>query len=426
MSQHDYNIANGGGAAVRADINNALAAILSQNSGATAPTTTKPFMLWYDTTIGVLKMRNAADTAWIAAIDGVSGSNPQGMKNRIINGAMMIDQRNAGASVTITATSANQYVLDRYYLRAESATGSKVSVQRSTVAPAGFINSQLVTSLSAYTIGASEHFGIVQPVEGFNVADLGWGTANAQAITVSFKVRSSLTGTFGGSILNNAANRCFVFSYTINAANTWEDKTVTIAGDTTGTWLTDNGVGLYLAFSLAAGSSVTGAAGSWSSTFSRSVTGQTSLVGTNGATFYITGVQLEKGSIATAFDYRPFGTELALCQRYYEKSYNLDVTPGTGSSNPGCYEGGVSSFSNNVVYTPQIGFRVSKRATPTMSFYTFSGTLGSWEYARSGGNGSQTAIGDLIGSSGFSARIDVGAAWVVAYVTGHWVATAEL
>ena len=279
-------------------------------------------------------------------------------KNRIINGAMVIDQRNAGASVTITSASASQYVLDRWYLRAESSTGSKVSVQRSTTAPAGFINSQLITSLSAYTLGASEHFGTIQAIEGFNVADLGWGTANAKPITISFKVRSSLTGTFGGFILNSAANRCYVFSYTINSANTFEDKTVTIAGDTSGTWLTDNGVGLFLSFSVGAGSSTTGTAGSWGSTLFRSVTGQTSLVGTNGATFYITGVQLEVGSTATSFDYRPFGTELQLCQRYCVVFTGLGGGARFGS---GYYNSSTTAF-NTVV---PIG--VPLRASPTVT-----------------------------------------------------------
>jgi hypothetical protein len=241
-------------------------------------------------------------------------------RNKIINGAMTIDQRNAGAAVTITTASASQYLLDRWYLRAEAAAGSKVSVQRSSVAPAGFSNSQLITSLSAYAIGASEHFATVQAVEGFNAADLSWGTASAKTITVSFWVRSSLTGLFSGFILNGAANRCFVFSYTINAADTWEYKTITIPGDTTGTWVTDNGLGLYLNFTVAAGSSVSGAAGSWSSTFKRSATGQTSLVGTSGATFYITGVQLEAGDTATPFEHRSYGQELALCQRYYYRT----------------------------------------------------------------------------------------------------------
>jgi hypothetical protein len=239
-----------------------------------------------------------------------------GFRNRIINGDMRIDQRNNGASVTPTGGS---YTLDRW--RSEASVASKYSVQRSTVAPAGFTNSLLVTSLSAYTVGAAEEFLQRQNIEGFNVADLGWGTANAQAVTLSFWVRSSLTGTFGGSIQNAAANRCYPFSYTINAANTFEYKTVTISGDTTGTWATDSSVGVRVNFGLGVGTTNSGTAGAWSSTYYSSATGATSVVGTNGATFYITGVQLEKGSTATSFDYRPYGTELALCQRYYQQQY---------------------------------------------------------------------------------------------------------
>jgi hypothetical protein len=288
-------------------------------------------------------------------------------RNKIINGAMTIDQRNAGAAVTITTASASQYLLDRWYLRAEAAAGSKVSVQRSSVAPAGFSNSQLITSLSAYAIGASEHFATVQAVEGFNAADLSWGTASAKTITVSFWVRSSLTGLFSGFILNGAANRCFVFSYTINAADTWEYKTITIPGDTTGTWVTDNGLGLYLNFTVAAGSSVSGAAGSWSSTFKRSATGQTSLVGTSGATFYITGVQLEAGDTATPFEHRSYGAELALCQRYYEKSYNQGTVPGSiTENNLGLAFG---THSAGWKWLP-LTFAVAKRATPTVTLYS--------------------------------------------------------
>jgi hypothetical protein len=369
-------------------------------------------------------MSNARELAELGGSYGTGGF--VGMKNRIINGAMVIDQRNAGASVTITAASANQYVLDRWYLRAESATGSKVSVQRSTVAPAGYINSQLVTSLSAYTIGASEHFGVVQPIEGLNVSDLGWGTSSAQAVTVSFWVRSSLTGTFGGFVLNNDANRCFVFSYTINAANTWEQKTITIPGDTTGTWLTNNGAGIYLNFSVGAGSSTTGAAGAWSSTFNRSVTGQVSLVGTNGATFYITGVQLEKGSTATSFDYRPYGTELALCQRYFEKSYNIDVSVGTGSSGPGLYDLTATSNNGSNAYVP-IFFKATKRATPSVTGYAYSsGASGAWSYDRAGTTGNPSVNFAATGMNSASAYLNVGASNAAVEVYGHWTALAEL
>ncbi len=239
-----------------------------------------------------------------------------GFKNRIINGQMTFDQRNAGASITAND---NTYAVDRWVLYASQS--SKLTAQQnqgSVTPPAGFRNYLGYTSSSAYTVGSSEQFTLTQPIEGFNVADLAWGTASAATVTLSFWVRSSLTGTFGGALRNAANNRTYPFSYTITSANTWEQKSITIAGDTSGTWVTTNGYGLGVGFNLGAGSSVSGTAGSWSSSGFASATGATSVVGTNGATFYITGVQLEVGSTATSFDYRPYGTELALCQRYYE------------------------------------------------------------------------------------------------------------
>jgi hypothetical protein len=239
------------------------------------------------------------------------------MKSRIINGAMVIDQRNAGASVTPTN---GQFSVDRW--EAYLTQASKYSLQQDAGAvtpPAGFTNYLGATSLSAYSVAAGDIFGVRQQIEGFNTADLGWGTANAKTVTLSFWVRSSLTGTFGGSLSNSAWNRSYPFTYTISSANTWEQKSITIAGDTSGTWLTTNGVGIRLLFGLGVGSTFNGTAGSWSGNTFASATGATSVVGTNGATFYITGVQLEVGSTATSFDYRPYGTEFQLCMRYYYK-----------------------------------------------------------------------------------------------------------
>lgn len=241
-----------------------------------------------------------------------------GFRNRIINGAMVIDQRNNGSSVTPANA---QYTLDRW--QSVASVSSKYSIQRnagSVTPPAGFANYLGVTSLSSYSVGSGEIFGILQPIEGFNTSDLGFGAANAQTVTLSFWVRSSLTGTFGGSLSNGALNRSYPFSYTISAANTWELETITISGDTAGTWVgATNGVGLNVQFSLGTGTSLSGTAGAWAGSFFGSTTGAVSVVGTNGATFYITGVQLEKGSTATSFDYRPYGTELDLCQRYFQK-----------------------------------------------------------------------------------------------------------
>jgi len=295
-----------------------------------------------------------------------------GFKNRIINGAMVIDQRNAGASVT--QTTSGLYCLDRWQIYGSAA--SKFTVQQSSTAPAGFVNSALITSSSAYTVGSGEFFVFQQAIEGLNLADLGWGTANAQPITLSFKVRSSLTGTFGGAITNSANNRSYPFTFTISSANTYEDKTVTIAGDTSGTWLTTNGIGLTVRFSLGTGSTYSGTAGSWAGTLYTSATGATSVVGTNGATFYITGVQLEKGSTATSFDYRPYGTELALCQRYYYKQ----------KADSAYWDFGVGWTDNSTAGNCVSQFPVQMRTAPTS--LEQSGTASHYQvvYASAGTN----------------------------------------
>ena len=288
-------------------------------------------------------------------------------RNRIINGAMVIDQRNAGASSTPTGSGYSS--CDRWSQWVSQA--SKYSVQRSTTAPAGFINSQLVTSLSAYSVLAADYFALSQQIEGNNIADLGWGAAGAATVTLSFWVRSSLTGTFGASVSNSAVNRSYPFTYTISAANTWEQKTVTIAGDTSGTWLTDTGIGLRLWFGLGVGSTYSGTAGAWAAGDYRSATGATSVVGTSGATFYITGVQLEKGSTATSFDYRPYGTELQLCQRYLPVLSSYSFVSGYNSSGTQVYvpfslpvpartaPTGISTSLSAFVYISSSGYAVT-------------------------------------------------------------------
>lgn len=248
------------------------------------------------------------------------GANNVGLsfKNRLINGNMVVDQRNSGASVTIPNGGAGAYTVDRW--QGFEDTDGAMTAQQSSVAPAGFTNSLLFTTTTAdASLGATQYACVLQKIEGLNVADLGWGTANAQPVTLSFWTRSSLTGTFGGSIRNGESNRSYVFSYTISAANTWEYKTITVPGDTSGTWLTTNGIGMYITWGLGVGSTYSGTAGSWSSSFLLlSATGATSVIGTLGATWQVTGAQLEKGTVATSYDYLPYGTQLALCQRYYE------------------------------------------------------------------------------------------------------------
>jgi hypothetical protein len=244
------------------------------------------------------------------------GNGWSGMKNRIINGQMVVDQRNAGASVTLNSGTV-AYTLDRYGCNNQS--GGNITVQQSTTAPAGFQNSLLVTVTSANSPTSAQFGRLFQGIEGFNMSDLSWGTANAQSVTMSFWVRSSVTGTHSMVLNNGAGSYAYPFTFTINVANTFEYKTVTIAGPTAGTWGTNNNAFCYLSIPFGSGSSTTATAGVWASAsdFINGATGSVNLIATSGATFYITGVQLEKGSTATSFDYRPYGTELALCQRYY-------------------------------------------------------------------------------------------------------------
>jgi len=336
----------------------ATASAVNELTLANAATGNKPSLsvTGGDTNIGFeLASKGTGEiTAKVNGSTVFNASSSMGFKNRIINGAMVIDQRNAGASVSATATTARTYTLDRWAYYTTQA--SKFSVQQnagSVTPPAGFKNYIGITSSSAYTPVSSDIILLQHPIEGYNVYDLNFGSASASTITFSFWVHSSLTGTFAGSLGNASNNRLYPFTFTISSANTWEQKTITVTGDTTGTWGTTNGVGLYINFNLGTGSTYLGTAGAWTGSAFYSATGGTNTVATSGATWYITGVQLEKGSTATSFDYRPYGTELALCQRYYQ--YDGTTTPFIGNTTSG------STYGGNVF------FRTSMRAAPTVT-----------------------------------------------------------
>jgi hypothetical protein len=313
------------------------------------------------------------------------GANNVGLsfKNRIINGDMVISQRNGTSSVTPNSSA---YTIDRWEL--SIAVSSKLSVQQSTTAPAGFTNSVLLTSTSAYSPSASDYMSFCQKVEGFNFSDMAWGTANAATVTLSFWVRSSLTGTFSGALQNDGAGRSYPFTFTISAANTFEYKTVTIPGDTSGTWNTTNGKGVEVHFNMGSGSNLLGTAGAWASAWRTGVTGSVALVGTSGATMYLTGVQLEKGTVATSFDYLPYTTELQLCQRYFQ-TYR-------GADNAVCV--GVMNSSTNFIGV--VTYVVEMRATPTLS--ATSGSSFFRVFTTTGSNPSTVFANDLQGSKAMS------------------------
>ena len=252
-------------------------------------------------------------------------------KNRIINGAMVIDQRNAGAAISTTGG----YPVDRFQMALTAAIGSTFTAQQSSTAATGFTNSFVWTVGTAGTATGTQSARFDQQIEGYNVADMGFGAAGASTFTLSFWVRSSVTGTYCVFFNNSALDRSYVAQYTISAANTWEQKTITVSGDTAGTWLKTNGSGIRVGWDLGSGSDRNTTAGAWASGFFTRTSSQTNFIGNAGATFYITGVQLEKGIVSTPFDFRPYTTELALCQRYCINYRAADAVAATSTFGTG-------------------------------------------------------------------------------------------
>ena len=321
-------------------------------------------------TLSVTNLKNAASATnnLVLNPDGsvnISGGtlSPQtGFKNRIINGAMTIDQRNAGAAIN-SASGAGNFAVDRFAYNA-SQTG-KVNLQQTTANIAqtnGFGYCLTVTSTSSYSVTSTDYFFVEQRIEGSNIADIGWGTSASKTVALSFVVYSSLTGTFGGSLIVGSGS--YPFSYSVPVANTWTQISVSVPVNTTYTPTSlTNGTGVRVMFGLGSGSTLTAAAGSWQSGTFVQPTGSVSVVGTNGATWAATGVQLEKGSTATPFEFRSIGQELTLCQRYFETT--LTVAP---ADNMGVLEtAGFAISDGSSVAAFQ--YMVRKRAAPTMTVY---------------------------------------------------------
>jgi len=236
-------------------------------------------------------------------------------RNLIINGAMQVDQRNSGSSVSAPH---NTYTLDR--LNTYQSGGGAYSVQQQTsVTPVGFgfaakINVDTIDS----SIAAGDYYMLTYNFEGHDTAQLEFGTSGAKTVTLSFYVRSSLTGTFSGAINNDASDRAYTFEYTIDSADTWERKTITVAGDQSGTWPgAVNTRSIKIRWALALGSTYSNTAGSWASGDYYGTSNQVNLMATLNNTFYITGVQLELGEQATPFEHRSYADELRRCQRYF-------------------------------------------------------------------------------------------------------------
>ena len=283
-----------------------------------------------------------------------------GRKNMVINGDMRISQRVGTTATTITS---GGFVIDRY--RCEDNTAGSTTHQQVTDAPPGFHNSLKVTVTGTdTTVDAGDFHYFRHIIEGNNINHLNWGSSNAKTVTLSFWVKSSVTGNHGGSLWNNAFNRSFPFNYTINSANAWEYKSITVPGCPDGTWESGTSRGINIGFVQNVGSTYQGPPGQWNSAGDVGPTNHVNLTATNGATWYITGIQLEVGRNATDFEHRSYGEELALCKRYYQKIGDTATNEIT--------LGGYSVSGSTIYHSIQLP--VEMRVVPTLtqvgSFYS--------------------------------------------------------
>ena len=355
------------------------------------------------------------------ALIGTISSDVQ-FRNRVFNGAMEIDQRNVGANTVVSSSA--PYTLDRFRVQCANHSGT-MNVRQDSTSTTGFVNSLRTIVTAANTSMPSGGLTrVFTSLEGTSINDLGWGTANAKTVTLSFYVRSSNTGTFSGSITNYAEDRSYPFTYTINTANNWEYETITIAGDTSGTWPTSNAGALVINFDLGSGSTQYGTANAWTGSFKTGVTGSTSIMGVVGNNWYVTGIQLEPGSTATPFEHRPYGLELQFCQRYYIKSFRNLTVPANGQYTyySGTFWEGSDNGKNEYVYLPVI-----MRTSPTFTLY---GDSGKWQvYNGSSWVTSTDSIAGAITERSFTVFIVGNISnsslhpW---YCKGDWVASAEI
>jgi hypothetical protein len=312
---------------------------------------------------GVLNIQTNETTA--ATIDasqnvsftnGVNMPNTFGFKNRIINGGMVVNQYAPGASVISTAASTVR-PLDRFFV--DNNGSGTVTCAQSTTAPAGFSNSLSLTVVSTDTPASGDYLLLSQIIEGYNIADLNWGTANAKTVTVSFWVRSSVTGTYGGSIRGGTSFYSYVFTYTVNAANTWEQKTITVPGTALTSFNTTTSQGFQVMLDLGSGTGQDGTANTWQAGSKWRTSACVNWISNSGATFLTTGWQVEVGTQATSFDFRSYGTELDLCQRYCE-AYRAD-----SSTNYAYFS--IGQVQTSIDTRQTFNFKTQKRALPTLS-----------------------------------------------------------
>ena len=385
---------------------------------------------------GILKVDTLQDSGGNTILSsngsgGFSNNLPAGktssFRNLIINGDMSIAQRGTQTGVTT-----NTYGSPDRWLTALTTLGTW-TISQDTDVPTGqgFANSlKLDCTTADASPAAGDRIFLAQRLEGQMLQQLKKGTSNAESTTVSFWVKSNITGTYILELFDNDNTRQVSKTYTINSASTWEKKTITFDGDTTGTLDNDNNASLYVQWWLGAGTNWTSgtASGSWATnTNANRAAGLTANIGDNTANeWYITGVQLEIGTTASDFEFIPYDVNLMRCQRYYEKSYSYATAPGTNTYVGATRFNGSTDASSNMVVC--IEYATQKRTSPTQTYYTPSGTSGSWNIVRSGSSSTATANNWNNNETKLNAYFTFGAAHNFAngYVEGQWTADAEL
>ena len=390
----------------------------------TSPTgTEKTFTLpTQDGTAGqVLTTDGNANLSFATDSDTILESN----RNLIINGAQQVDQRFSGSTAIGTLTN-GKYITDRWNVRGQDNTTGQAS--QSTNAPAGFVNSLLIEV--GGTAGATSAGGnrfIRQNIEGYVLRPLRWGTAGAKAATMSFWIRSSVTGTYSFAFFSGALNQHYATSYTINTANTWEYKTITVPGPTSGTFYTENQLALYCQWDLGSGSNfATSTLNQWASGDKRFASGSVDFFNNANANLRITGVQFEAGETATQFEHRSFADELHTCKRYYEHSHSYYEQ--NWKTKDWSYADGVVVMANSNGYSDfHPRFKVEKRANPSITIYSATGIAGNaaWEHAgvQNDTNYTGNQAPSAITTKQFLVRGQVGAN---RYLYCNWEALAEL
>ena len=383
------------------------------------------------------KARDLADLGNKTSLDEINDAYDAGAlsnRNIIINGEFDIDQRGLASSTAFQAGA--HFVADRwsYYINSEALATFSATHEISDEAPSGFTKSLKVTCTSGGSIPATGEVVYRQKIEGYNIKRLGYGTPSAKSLTLSFWIKASVTGDYGVQLIyeaDDSANRYYVSKYTVNSANTWEYKTITIPPNTAGALkYTTTGIGALIYWDWGEGSTYSGTADSgWTNTYYNGLSGGVKLMENTGATWQQTGVQLEVGDTATPFEHRSYGDELAKCQRYFCKSFPIGTTPANDTTADVEGRSSATAYSSVTARSTKQMYPVRMRATPTVTLYNGQSgySHGKWQYYNGSSWQNSTTTFAKILDTYFYVSMNGSYTFAYSYLErGNWTADAEL